>query len=423
VEITKKIGNIVKKNYSKLIYYSSFFVLIIVEFAIGGLFSRLLNKENFHTYIQIANYLPFYNIVGNLGISFSLLFFSAGHPHLKQKIFSSAQRFNVLWYIILISLHLAISLILRVDVVYILLLSLLISFPYSIRGNVNHYYLAQQDYNMATVTSIAQKLAILTLVSLFMYYDGLGKIVNEQFLVAYPLIEIGVIIIYFLFTLKIIPFSDLFKKGGYEKRIFKYGRYVGINSILSVSFYSLITLLLTLSEVDIQIKVMLGLCFIYMRYSGIIIAPIVSMISPQIVTGMSSVDVLSKLLKKFSLLFLVLALITIILIELLFDKFFALVFDESYIMFPLYFRYFYGMIPILFLIYFFCAFLNATGKVKLSLRTEVMSIALIGMFAIGVLFYFDKYNWMNFVYFCYLYFGFKLFSYFLGVLKSIKFRL
>src|SRR5579872_1609976 len=79
-------------------YWSSFFILILFEFYLGGQLSVILTKENYSIYINVLNTLPFYNVLANIGISYGIIYITSYNREIGFSLFRQAIRLQSVWY-------------------------------------------------------------------------------------------------------------------------------------------------------------------------------------------------------------------------------------------------------------------------------------------------------------------------------------
>src|SRR5206468_535988 len=87
-------------------YWSSFFVLIFIEFFLGGALSKMLTKSNYSLYVNVLNNLPFYNVLVNIGISYGIVYMVSYNKQIRFSLFRQTIQLQFLWYALLAAVHL-----------------------------------------------------------------------------------------------------------------------------------------------------------------------------------------------------------------------------------------------------------------------------------------------------------------------------
>lgn len=365
-----------------IFYWSSFFLLILIEFLLGGQLSKILTKENYSLYVNVLNTLPFYSVLLNVGLSYGLVYLIASHPAIKFTLFRQALQTQTIWYFILLGIHILLFFFFRNLFVVALMITLLISYTYSYKLNINSFFLATGAYHKAALSNLLQKAVLLLLFIIAFRRSGLAELLNAQFTFAYPAIELGVVFLYFLLFWQTNFKSIRASKVNYRKRMFKYGKYAMLNNGLSMLYYTIVAFVIASSHIDVHLKIILGLCFMFFRYTGVAIAPVISVISPQLTRNKNDLPSIKKLYKKYFIVILAISLLTLVLCRFLFGGIITYFYARSYADLPGYFYFFVYLIPFSLFNSFHATVLAALGKIKYTFKTEVLCTILLFLFLI-----------------------------------------
>ena len=401
------------------LYWCSFFILILIEFLLGGQLSKILTKDNYSLYVNVLNTLPFYNVVVNFGLSYGIVYIVAYNPDIKFRLFRQTLKLQTAWYIILVAVHLAIFFIFNNAYVESLLITVVISYTYSYRLNINALFLATRFYNKAAIANALQKVSLITVFIVIYYISYLKQLLNDRFLIVYPFIELGVVLLYLIIFWQTNRLSLRSQKINYQKRILKYSKFAMFNNGLNLLSYIIIAFIIRSSHIDINIQIIFMLCIVFFRYTGVAIAPVFSIMNPLFTSIKNDTAGIKKLYIKYCIIISVMSLLALITCRLFFsfiiDHFYAI----SYRDLPGYFYFFCYMIPLLFINSLNSSVLAALGKIKYTFKTEVVcTIVLLAFFFYNLLSPITIYNVFYYIVLAHLCVKFLMLCY--GTYTEIK---
>jgi O-antigen/teichoic acid export membrane protein len=363
----------------RALYWSSFFILIFVEFLLGGQLSKMLTKENYSVYVNVLNTLPFYNVLVNIGLSYSIVFIVAYNKDIKYNLFGQALRLQAAWYFIIVGIHFVFYLVFKNVFAASLLITAVISFTYTYKLNINSFFLATGSYNRAAVSNSLQKTALLAVFLFFNYYH-LKRQLNFGFMLVYPGVELAIVLLYFAFFSRTGYLAITAPAVNYRKRMIQYGKYALFNNGLSMLYYTFIIFIITSSHIDTHLKIIFGLCFMFFRYAGVAVAPVISMVAPQFTVIKNNLEKVRKLYKRQLLIIGIISVLTMIMVRLLFGFVITHFYAKPYYDLPIYFYFFSYLIPLSFINSLNATVIAAMGKIKYTFKTEVVCTCLLGVF-------------------------------------------
>ncbi len=355
-----------------LFYWSSFFILILIEFFIGGLFSKILTPENYSLYVNVLNTLPFYSILVNLGISYSISYIIAHNPAIQFSFLKQSFSIQGRWYLLLIALHLGICIIFSHAYFDILFTTTIISFTYAYKLNLTTYFMATGAYVRAAISNTLQKISIAVVIAIIYYSRDLQVVVNGHFKPVYILFELGMVIFYFTLFPGINRQIISAAKVNYRKRIYSFGKYAMLNNGLNVLYYTLITLILRTSQIETHLQIIIGLSILFFRYTAVSIAPVFATMGPQLTKIRNNTALVRNMYKKYLALSIAFAILIMLgcmfCFSFIINRFYAAAYHDL----PGYFTFFTYLIPLLFLNSFHGTFLSAIGKIKTTTIAEIV---------------------------------------------------
>jgi O-antigen/teichoic acid export membrane protein len=368
-----------------LAYWATFFILILIEFYIGGRLSVVLAKENYSLYVGVLNTLPFYNVLINIGISYSIIYIVSYSRALRYSLLQQALKLQVAWYLVVVAVHAAAYFLLNNVYFQMLLITSVISFTYVHKQNFTSWFLATRSFGKAAASNVLQKLALLVVFSLICH-GAISQLFNRRFGLLYPAIELGAVLLYFITFSKTSYLSFAAPAIRYRKRLLKYGKYAMLNNGLNVLYYTVIAFIIRSSALDIHIQILLGLCIIFFRYTAVAIAPLFSTMNPQLTRIKNEDEQVRKMYKKYLVITVILGFITLLACRFLFRYFIGCFYDPAYYDLPDFFNFFAYLIPLLFLNSLNGSVLAALGKIKYTTRVEVICTLLLLAFFVYNLF-------------------------------------
>lgn len=417
-----------KNLFGKLLYYLkngqalywfSFFLLILIEFLLGGQLSKILTKDNYSLYVNVLNTLPFYNVVVNLGLSYGIVYIVAYNPGIKFQLFRQSVKLQTAWYIFLVAVHLSIFFIFNNVWTESLLITILISYTYSYRLNINSFFLATRSYNKAALANALQKVALVVIFIVIHYVSTLGQSLNNNFLPVYPTIEFGVVLLYFIIFWQTNYQSVKSSKINYQNRILKYSKYAMLNNGFNLLNYTIIAFIIRSAHIDFNIQIILLLCVVFFRYTGVAIAPVFSIMNPLFTAIKNDTAGVNKMYRKYYVIILVMSLCTLLACRLFFGIIITNFYAKAYRDLPAYFNFFAYLIPLSFLNSLNASVMAALGKIKYTFRVEVVcTIVLVLFFSYDLLLPIVDYKWLYYIILIHLTIKFLLQSY--GAYKTVN---
>jgi len=363
-----------------LFYWSSFFILILFEFCIGGQLSVMLSKENYSIYISVLNTLPFYNVLTNTGISYGIVYIISYNKALGYNLFRQALRLQFIWYLIIVALHVAAFLLFPNTYFITLLITAIISYTYAYKLNITSYFLANGSYSKAAVSNMLQKSMLLVAFTLI-HYANYYRFINGHFTIAYPTVELAVIFFYFIAFPKTNYHALTAPKVNYTKRLLRYGKYAMLNNALNVLYYTIVAIIIRYSLLETHLQIILGLCIVFFRYTAAAVAPVFSTMIPQLTLIKNDSLRVKALYQKYLLITCVLGVAMLLTCRFLFGFFIDHFYASSYHDLPDFFNFFSYIIPLLFPTSLNGSTLAALGKIKYTTTVEVLCTAILLLFA------------------------------------------
>ena len=361
-------------------YWASFFVLILIEFFLGGQLSKILTRQNYSLYVIVLNTLPFYNVLVNIGISYVIIYMVSYNEDIRYKLFRSSLKLQTIWYIFLVAVHLLLFLFFRTTITECLLITIIISYSYSYRLNLNSFFLGTHSYSQAAISNGLQKTGLLVLVVIISYVSWLKDLLNNHFVPAYSAIEVSVVLLYFIIFWKTNYASFKAPVISYRRRILKYGKYSMLNNGMNVFYYLIIAFIIRSSQLDPHTKIVMSLCIVFFRYTGAVVAPFVSITIPQFTRIKNDLLNVKKLYQKHFVFILMLSLFTLIGCRFLFGYVINQFYAASYHDIPEYFYFFCYLIPLLFLNALNTQLIAALGKIKFTFKVEFICTLILVLF-------------------------------------------
>lgn len=363
----------------RVLYWSSFFILIFVEFLLSGQLSKILAKDNYAIYVNVLNTLPFYSVLINIGLSYSIIFIIAYNKEIKYKVFGQSLRLQAAWYLFIVAVHILAYMLLRNIYAASLLITAIISFTYASKLNMNSFFLATGAYNKAAVSNSLQKIVLLAIV-LFISAEHLKRPLNYAFMFVYPSMEVAVAAAYFIVFWRTTYMAVTAPKVNYRKRMIQYGRYALFNNGLSMLYYTFIIFLITSSHIVPHLKIIFGLCFMFFRYAGVAVAPVISMASPQFTGVKNDRQKVRVLYKRQLAIVAVISLLVVVMTRLCFAFIITHFYARPYYDLPEYFYFFSYLIPLSFANSLNATVIAAMGKIKYTFKTEIVCTCLLLLF-------------------------------------------
>ncbi|MGC4014668.1 MAG: hypothetical protein QM755_09165 [Luteolibacter sp.] len=362
------------------LYWCSFFILILIEFLLGGQLSKILTEGNYSLYVNVLNTLPFYNIVVNLGLSYCIVYIISYNPDIRFRVFRQTLQLQTVWYLLLIAAHVFLLLVFNINITVSLLITTIISYTYSYRLNINSFFIATRSYNKAALANVLQKVSLVVIFFIIHYTGILQQQLNNRFIAIYPAIELGIVILYFIFfwhtTAATFGAADI----NYKKRLLKYGKYATFNNGLNLLNFSILALIVRSSHTDASIQIILLLCIIFFRYTGVAIAPFLPVMTPSLTSNKNDKGRVKKLYIKYYAFILGISIIAVLgckfLLGLIITRFYA----AAYHSLPIYFSFFAWLIPLSFLNSLNATVMSALGKIKYTFKVEVVCTILLSLF-------------------------------------------
>lgn len=361
-------------------YWASFFMLIGIEFLLGGQLSRMLTKENYAVYISVLNYLPFYTILANLGLSYGIVYIIAWNRQLRYPLFRETIKLQSAWYVVLIALHTILLLIFRDIYTRTLLVTLVISYTYTSKLNITSFFLASKNYNKAAFANVLQKVALCILLFLLLRTTTATQLLNNHFWSLYPAMELGVILLYIVFFMPTARQLMAAPAISYRRRLLRFGRYAMVNNGLNVLYFTILALIIRSSALPLHVQIISGLCIVFFRYSAVAVAPLFAIMSPQLTGIKNNTTLVAKMYKRYLLATVVMGVAILLGYRLLFGFVIHTFYAPAYHDLPAYFYYFAWLVPLLFISSLHATMLSALGKIKYTLRTEIFCTALLALF-------------------------------------------
>ena len=402
-----------------LFYWLSFFILIVIEFFIGGIFSKVLARENYSFYVNVLNTLPFYSILVNLGISYSISYVIAHNPAIRFSFLKQSFSMQRKWYLLLAAIHLGICIIFSHAYFDILFVTTVISYTYAYKLNLTAYFVATGAWSRAVLSNTLQKTSIAVAIAIIYFSHSLQVFVNGHFIPVYILLELGVVLFYFILFPGINRQIASSLKASYRKRIYSFGKYAMLNNGLNVLYYTLITLIIRTSELDTHLQIITGLSLLFFRYSAVSIAPVFASMSPQLTKIKGSTELVQQLYKKYLAFSVSFALLIVLGCMLCFSFVIHRFYAASYHDLPKYFSFYVYLIPLLFINSFHGTFLSAIGKIKTTTLAEIIcTVILLCFMAWNFLSPVSNYKFINYMVCIHLVVKFIILS--AGILKNIR---
>ena len=363
-----------------LLYWASFFILTMAEFLLGGQLSKILDGKNYAFYVSVLNSLPFYTVIMNLGLSYGIVYITSHNRELKYKIFGQALRLQTGWFLALVAAHIGLFYVVHTPFVLGLFVAIVVSYTYAYRLNINSLFLATAEYKKAAVANMLQKVALVVVFLVIFYSAHLRQFLNRHFIPVYPLIELGIVLLYVLVFSKANYRSLTAGNINYRNRLLRYGKYAMLNNGLSMAYYSIVAYMLSSSAIDLHSRIVIGLCFTFFRFTGVAVAPLVSVISPNLTKNKNNPIATGRLYKKYYLVVLAAGVAALVLCRYFFGYIIHAFYNHSYRDVPIYFNFFALLIPLSFLNSLNATVLAALGKIRDTFRTEVICTTVLAIF-------------------------------------------
>ena len=367
-------------------YWASFFILIPIEFFLGGQMSVLLSKQNYSIYVNVLNTIPFYNVLANLGISYSIIYIISYNRDIRYNLFGQAIRLQTIWYVILVIIHLLLFYCFSTILSGTLLITVIITFTYLYRQNITSFFLATKAFGKAALSNMIQKSTLVVAFYLIHFNMWFRQMLNDRFLIIYPLIEFAVVALYIVFFTRTNYLSLRASKIKYSKRLIKYGKYAMLNHGLNVLYYTIIAIIIRYSNIELHLQIILGLCIIFFRYTVVTIAPMFSIMSPQLTLIKNDHERVQAMYRKYLVLVSVVSVAMLLVCRFFLSFFITRFYAPSYHDLPLFFNFFCYLIPLLFLNSLNGAFMAALGKIKFTAVVEIICTLILASFFIYNLF-------------------------------------
>jgi O-antigen/teichoic acid export membrane protein len=363
-------------------YWSSFFYLVLIEFLLGGELSKILSHENYSIYVNVLNTLPFYNVLANIGISYSILYILSYNKEIKFSFFRQTLQLQFLWYAVLVGIH--VGLFLFFENIYFrgLLITIIISYVYSFRLNMTSFFLAGRAYNKAAVSNMLQKTGLLLAILVIHFSPWLKQLLNSNFPELYAPLELSMVLLYLAVFFKTNYRSFIAPGISYTKRILNYGKYAMVNNGLNVLYYMILALIIRTSGIGLHMQIILGLCIMFFRYTAVAVTPIFSTMNPQLTLIKDDMPGVKKMYKKYFRLTLLLGACTLLACRFLFKYVIGYFYNVSYHDLPPYFNFFAYLIPLLFINSLNSSVMAAVGKIKFTAIAEIVCTLLLVAFFI-----------------------------------------
>jgi O-antigen/teichoic acid export membrane protein len=368
-------------------YWCTFVLLVLIELILGGKLSKILTKENYSLYVNVLNTLPFYNVLINIGMSYGIAYIVAYDPRMKFQIFRQSIQLQTIWYLIIISFHIAAFFIFNNALVATLLISSLIAYPYAYKLNINSLFLATRSYNKAAISITLQKVALLLIFIVIYHISAMQRTLNNRFMIIYPAIEIGVGALYLIvfWRTNLLAFSA--KKINYKKRLLGYGKYATFNNGLNLLNFAIITFMLRSSRTSMNDQTMFLLCIVFLSYTSVAITPVFAIMTPLFTVIKNKTPAVREMYKKYFLFTLGFSFLGFFFCRFFFSYIIIGFYARSYWDLPSYFDIFTYLLPVYFLIIYNASVMAAIGKIKYSFSIEVLStLILVSFFVYGSLF-------------------------------------
>jgi len=424
-ETTPAAGNIFISrllHYAKngiLVYWSSFFILILIEFFLGGQLSKILTSNNYSVYIIVLNTLPFYSVLVNIGFAYSIIYFISYNSATRYSLLRKTFQLNTAWYLLLVAVHFVIFFLFRGIYLEALLITILIAYTYSYKLNLTSFFLASGGYTKAAISNTLQKITLVVVFTLVFYSAGLQQILNVKFPAAYPAIELSAVLLYFVFFWKTNITALSAQNINYGKRLIQYGKYAMFNNCLNLLYYTIIALIIRSAHIALHIQIILGLCILFFRYTAVAIAPLFSTMSPQLTRIKNDTAAVQKMYKKYFVIISAMSLFILLGCRFFFSFIIIHFYAAAYRDLPEFFNFFCYLIPLLFLNSYNSSAMAALGKIKFATWAELICTLLLVLFFV--------YNLLSpitgyhvFYYMVLIHLAVKFLILGFGVLKTIK---
>lgn len=364
------------------LYWLSFFVLILVEFFLGGTLSKLLTKENYSLYVNILNTIPFYNVLVNVGMSYGIMYIVATNRNIRYPLFRQTITLQIGWYFLLVLVHALAYIVFGGVYLQCLLITAVVSFTYAYKLNLNSFFLAGKAYNKAAAANALQKISLLLIFLLIGASATSVQTLNAKYPVMYTAIELAITALYIMAFWATNAIAMRARKVNYRKRIFAFGKYSMFNNGLGLLYFTIMAFIIRGSGLDLHMQVIMGLCFMFFRYTGVAIAPMISIINPLLVAARNDRALAWKMYRRYFIYIVGMGILTTLLCRLLFGFIVTRFYASSYQDLPQYFYFFAYLIPLSFLNSLNASAMNAMGKIKYTFRTEVICTVLLMLFFI-----------------------------------------
>lgn len=365
-----------------LFYWTSFFVLILIELFIGGQLSKHLTGKNYSTYINVLNTLPFYNILVNAGMSYAVGYFIAYSTDIKQSVLAQAYRINALGYVLFVAAHIVLYCFIPNTYLPAMLIAALISISYSYRQNLTAYFLASGANKKAAGANMLQRTGVAIAILSLSLLPSFQILINRSFIKVYPIIELSALSLYAVFFWRTNQSIFTAPNLNYRRRLLAFGKYATINNTLNVLYYTIVALIIHSSAIDLHVQIILGMCFVFFRYTAATIAPLFATMSPQLTRLKQYPQQVAELYRKYFIAIATLSILIAFICRLLFGYMVHFFYARQYDDLPVYFNFFCYLTPLLFINSLNGTVLAALGKIKFTTRTEAICTAMLLMFYI-----------------------------------------
>ncbi len=402
-----------------VLYWLSFFILILIEFFLGGQLSKMLTKENYSIYINVLNTLPFYNIVVNAGLAYGITYIVSYNRRIGFSVFRQSTVLQAAWYLALAAVHLLIFFFYRGLFVTSLLITILISFAYAYKLNLSSLFLATGSYTKAALSNILQKVALVAVFVFVFYHGTLRDVLNGNFVPVYPLTELSVVLLYFIVFRRTNYLSFSALNVNYRKRLLRYGKYAMVNNGLNVLYYTIFAFIIRSSGVALHMQIILGLCIMFFRYTAVAVAPVFATMNPRITAVKNEAAKVRKMYGRYFVFTLLVGTATLAGCLLFFGDIISRFYAAAYSDLPAFFYFFCYLIPLLFLNSLNGSVLAALGRIKYTTLTEVIcTLVLVFFLVYNVVKPITDYRVFYYMVVTHLAIKFLLLEY--GVLTSVK---
>ena len=295
-------------------------------------------------------------------------------------MFRQAIQLQAVWYIALVIIHVFIFFFFRNINFETLLITIVISYTYVYKLNITSYFLANRSYNKAAISNIIQKSALLVIFLFIQFTGQFRQTLNGHFSIAYPALEFSMVLLYFIFFPKTNYLSMTAPKLNYAKRLLKYGKYAMANNGLNLLYYTIIALIIRLSQLDVHLQIIMGLCIIFFRYTVVAIAPIFSTMNPQLTLIKNDSFKVQTMYKKYLVITALLSVSMLLICRYFFGFFIEHFYAASYNDLPRFFNFFAYLVPLLFLNSFNGSVMASLGKIKYTTVVEVVCTLILAIF-------------------------------------------